>query len=188
LNWAAALGTNGAWPDINYESQDRASWEACRHLDRVRILARALSEPDISVDEKTGIESAAFRALDFWLAKRFQSANWWWNQIGVPKAMCDIIVLLDGRLTGGRRTKALQVLAQCGKAKSGSGANTIWIADLALQHGALTRNARSVAECSRIISDEIRMTTEDGIQPDDSFHQHDARLQQFAYGRSYLMT
>jgi chondroitin AC lyase len=82
----------------------------------------------------------------------------------------------------------LEVVAQSGKPKSGSGANTIWIADLALQHGALTHDALSVAECSRIIGDEIRITTEDGIQPDYSFHQHDARLQQFAYGRSYLMT
>jgi chondroitin AC lyase len=188
LNWIATLGTNGAWPDINYTNQDRASWEICRHLDRVRILARALSEADITASKKMEIESTAFRALDFWLAKRFQSANWWWNQIGVPKAMCDIIVLFGDQLTGVRRTQALEVLAQSGKAKSGSGANTIWIADLALQHGALTHDARTVAECSRIIGDEIKITTEDGIQPDYSFHQHDARLQQFAYGRSYLMT
>jgi chondroitin AC lyase len=188
LSWVATLGTNGAWPDINYENQDRASWETCRHLDRLRILARASSEPSIPPAEKTEIESAAFRALDFWLAKRFQCPNWWWNQIGVPKAMCDIIVLLGDRLSGERRTHALEVVAQSGKPKSGSGANTIWIADLALQHGALTHDALSVAECSRIIGDEIRITTEDGIQPDYSFHQHDARLQQFAYGRSYLMT
>lgn len=186
--WAAALGADGAWPDIDYASQDRSFWQVSHHLDRIRILARALLDPDISSREKEQIESATFRALDFWLAKRFKNSNWWWNQIGVPQAMCDIIALLGDRLTGDRRTQALEVLAQFGKPKSNDGANTMWIADLALQYGAFTRNAAAVAEASQIIAGEIKITSGDGIQSDYSFHQHGARLQQFAYGRSYLLT
>jgi chondroitin AC lyase len=186
--WASSQATDGTWPDIEYGNQERAFWKLSRHLDRTRLIARALVSPASAMRNDPKLEGATFRALDFWLAKRFTNPNWWWNQIGVPGVMCDIIVLLDDKLTGERRKGALQVLAQAGKPRSGSGANTIWIADLALQYGALTGDASLIEQCSRIVSGEIKITTEDGIQPDYSFHQHYARLQQFSYGRPYLTT
>ncbi|HEU5124464.1 MAG TPA: glycoside hydrolase family 88 protein, partial [Verrucomicrobiae bacterium] len=186
--WMTSLSAEGSWADVDYQDQDRAFWKCVVHLDRTRLLAKAWTDPNSSLHHNADLESATLRALDFWLAKRFQNPNWWWNQIGVPGYMADILALLNEKLTGERRTAALEILAQSGNPRSGSGANTIWIADLALQRGALMSDAKLIAECSRILAGEIKITTEDGIQPDYSFHQHYARLQQFSYGRPYLST
>ena len=184
--WMAALSTNGSWPDIDYTNQDRAFWKTSQHLDRVRIMAWALADAKDPLYRNGKLEAAALRALDYWLAKRFQNPNWWWNRIGVPMAMRDVIVLLDDRLSAGERVSALDVLGQCGTPKPADGANTIWIADLALQRSALMRDAPLVEAASRLINGEIHISTGEGIQPDYSFHQHSTRLQQFSYGRSYL--
>jgi len=186
--WIESLGADGTWPDIDYANQERAFWKTCMHLDRVRSLARALVDPQHSLHQHPELESAVFRALDFWLAKRFTNPNWWWNQIGVPAIMADVVVLMDEHLSEPQRKGALEVVAQSGRPRRGSGANTVWIADISLQYAALTRNAEFLAECSRIIAGEINITTQDGIQSDYSFHQHYQRLQQFSYGRPYLVT
>ena len=184
--WMATLSTNGAWPDIDYANRDSANWKTSQHLDRVRIMARALVDPQNPLYGNAKLQAATLRALAYWLANRFQNPNWWWNQIGVPMVMRDILVLLDGRLSVGEQAGALAVLGQCGTPKPADGANTIWIADLALQRGALTRDEPLVEAASHIINGEIRISTGQGIQPDYSFHQHAARLQQFSYGRDYL--
>ncbi|HEY9510538.1 MAG TPA: glycoside hydrolase family 88 protein, partial [Verrucomicrobiae bacterium] len=187
-DWISTLSVEGSWPDVDYQDQDRAFWKTVVHLDRTRLLAQAWANSESSLHHDAKLENATMRALDFWLAKRFQNPNWWWNQIGVPGFMADIVTLLNNELTGERRADALEVLAQSGNPRSGSGANTIWIADLALQRGALMHDAKLIADCSRMLAGEIKITTEDGIQPDFSFHQHYARLQQFSYGRPYLTT
>jgi chondroitin AC lyase len=184
--WMASLGPEGAWPDIDYANRDRSNWQTSLHLDRTRLMARALVDPDGPWHGEAALRAATLRALDYWLANRFQNPNWWHNRIGVPMAMRDILVLLDDQLTGERRAAALQVLDQAGQPGRGGAANTLWIAELGLQYGALTRDARRVADSSRVISDEIKITTGEGIQSDDSFHQHGARLQQFAYGCAYF--
>lgn len=187
-SWKRSCNSDGSWSDIDYQNQDRASWKACRHLDRLRLLTMAWADADGAMRGDKELETVIWWALDYWLAKGFTNPNWWWNQIGVPGKMCDIIVLLGDHLQGDRRAKALRILAQAGKPRSGGGANTLWIADLTMQYAALTANAALLKECRDIVSGEIKIGSGEGIQPDLSFHQHGARLQQFAYGRAYLMT
>ena len=187
-NWIKSCNSDGSWSDIDYQNQDRASWKACRHLDRLRLLTMAWANPGGPLHRDKDLGIVMWRALDYWLEKGFTNPNWWWNQIGVPGKMCDIIVLLNEHLQGDRRTKALRILAQAGKPRSGGGANTLWIADLTMQYAALTADAALLKDCRDVIGGEIKIGAGEGIQPDLSFHQHGARLQQFAYGRAYLMT
>jgi len=185
--WLASLGPDGAWPDIDYADKRRSSWKTSLHLNRTRLMARALADSNHPLHGNHELEAVTLRALDYWLAKRFRNPNWWHNQIGVPMAARDIIVLLGDKLAGKRRAAALELLGQAGRTKNGGAANTLWIAELGLQRGALTRDARLVGESSRVISDEIKITTGEGIQADYSFHQHASRLQQFAYGRAFFI-
>lgn len=185
--WMASLGPDGAWPDIDYANKDRSHWKTSLHLNRTRLMAQALANPNDPLHGNAKLEAATLRSLDYWLAKRFKNPNWWHNQIGVPMAARDIIVLLGDKLAGKRRVAALELLDQAGRTKNGNGANTLWIAELGLQHGAIIRDARLVTDSRRVISNEIEITTGEGIQPDYSFHQHGPKLQQFAYGRAYFM-
>ena len=156
------------------------------HLNRIRALSHAFINPQSPLynDEKT--QAVVFRALDHWIEKRYKNPNWWHNDIGVPQIMRDIVVLLGPRLQDQRRKGALEIWHQYGKAKAGDGANTMWQAELALLYGAVTRDANLVAQNSSLISDEIHVSRGEGIQPDGSYHQHGARLQQFHYGGAFL--
>ena len=80
----------------------------------------------------------------------------------------------------------MAVLNQYRLQPSGAGTNLIWSADLGLHYGLLTRNETLINKCRNLLVDEIRITIEDGIQPDFSFHQHKERLQIYHYGHSYL--
>jgi chondroitin AC lyase len=127
-------------------------------------------------------------ALDHWLAKRYWSSNWWSNEIGVPRIMRDILVLVHDSLSPSRLAGALQIMRQLRVQNTGQGANLIWSADLGLHYGALTGNDTLARRCAKLIADEIRITTGDGIQPDYSFHQHEARLQMYQYGAAFVQS
>lgn len=184
--YVASLGENGKWADINYADPTPATWSTSGHLQRVRMIARSVVDPKSPLYNDAKAEAAMGRALDDWSANKYKNPNWWHNDIGVPRIMVEVIVLLGDRLKGERREGALGILHQYGKAKAGGGTNTIWMATLAMLYGALTRDGALVAANSRMISDEIHVTKGDGIQDDNSFHQHSSRLQQFHYGGAFI--
>lgn len=184
--WMSTLRPDGSWPDIDYANQERGNWLTSQHLERLQVLCCALARSDSALNNDPTLETDSLRALDYWTMHRFHNPNWWHNDIGVPQLMGDILLLLGDRVTGARRTAALAVLNQYGRARPNDGANTIWEAKLGLDYGAFTQDAALIAQQSALISGEIKVSTGEGIQSDWSFHQHGARLQQFHYGGAFL--
>lgn len=181
--YAEKLSPDGSWPDIRYADPSMASWDPLRHLHRVRDMARAVAAGKSSND-KARVLQAVHRALDHWGAHRYRSRNWWFNEIGVPGAMREIIVLLGDDLQGDRRKVALEVLGQFRVANTA--ANLMWGAELALHHGCLTGNLKQVEDAARRMWAEVAVGLREGVQRDGSFYQHGARLQTFHYGAAYL--
>lgn len=176
----------GRWADIDYRDTQRANWQPLTHLQRVRALALAWSNPGSRRFHDPALWKTLNLTLDHWLRERYHNSNWWHNEIGVPQYMRDIIVLLRDTLDQPKLAAALEVLGQYRLQKSGAGANLVWSADLGLHLGALTGNDELIRKCARLLADEVHITTGDGLQPDNSFHQHGARLQVFQYGAAYL--
>jgi chondroitin AC lyase len=129
---------------------------------------------------------ATWRALDLWIVKKYRAPNWWHNDIGTPMQMRDIILLLDDRLTGERRAGALEILNQFGRPKPQQAANTVWEAQLGMEYGALTGDARMVHQYAAMIAGEVHIGGTQGIQSDFSFYQHGPRLQQLSYGGAFI--
>jgi chondroitin AC lyase len=94
--------------------------------------------------------------------------------------------LLKENLSENQVEQALEVFAQHRVQGSGAGANLTWSADLGFHYGVLTNNLELMNKCRDLIVNEIRITTDEGIQPDYSFHQHGDRLQMFQYGAAFL--
>ena len=182
--WVRTLDSGGAWPDIDYQDQRDADWSPRYHLDRVVSMCKALLQPNSPLRDNAALAAAIDRALDRWIATRPQCHNWWYNDIGTPGSMRDVIFLLGPRLQGARRTGAMEVLHQF-KIK-GDGANLVWTATLGLSYGCLAQDEALVAQCAARLSDEIHLSGGEGIQPDFSYHQHGPRLQAFHYGGAYL--
>lgn len=181
---AAGVAADGRWPDIDYTIDVDEAWTPPRHMGRCRELALAWASERHPLHPDRQIESALKQALDHWIEHKYQCSNWWWNQIGVPRAMRDVAVLMGRALGEERLAGALDVIGQF-KVRDVA-ANLLWSAELALHHGCLTGRPEQVAAAARAIEDEIVVGHPEGIQEDWSFFQHGARLQAFSYGRSYL--
>ncbi|MET0463733.1 MAG: polysaccharide lyase family 8 super-sandwich domain-containing protein [Chitinophagaceae bacterium] len=181
--WLRLLN-NGRWADINYQNQERGNWKTRDHLLRLQALAIAWSKPGNKLSGKNEVLQSLLAATDDWLNKKYQNPNWWHNEIGVPQLMRDIMILLKNHLSSKQWEQALAVLRQ--HKVHGTGANLTWSADLGLHYAALTNNERGVDSCRNLLIKEIMISTREGVQPDFSFHQHGARLQNYHYGRSFL--
>lgn len=185
-SWAAPLNAQGQWPDLDYEDRELAGWKVSRHLLRVKEMAQLWVTPTATQYHDKQLWEKINTALDHWLLKRYQSANWWHNEIGVPRYMRDILVLLRHDLTPVRLKQSLEILAQHKVRDDFVGGNLIWCADLGLHYGALTNDAALMDRCRKLLLREIQITKGEGIQPDHSFHQHGSRLQMYQYGKAYL--
>src|SRR5690606_33946004 len=151
LQWAGSLNAQGQWPDINYKDKEPAAWKIPQHLRRIKEMALAWSYLKSSVYHQEKLFQQINRALDHWLEKRYQSSNWWHNQIGVPQYMRDIIILLHHDLDVVRLKQSLKILAQLQVHDNYTGGNLVWCADLGLHYGALTGDEKLVKRCRDLI-------------------------------------
>lgn len=178
--------SNGQWNDINYQDTQPANWQPWEHMKRISDLALVWVNPKSEYYHDEQVWKVINCALDHWLEKRYKNSNWWHNQIGIPQGMRDVLFLLKENLTREQFRQALEVLAQHRVQGIGAGANLIWSADLGFHYGVLTNDPELMNKCRDLIVNEINITTEEGIQPDYSFHQHGVRLQMFQYGAVFL--
>ncbi|MAT70445.1 MAG: hypothetical protein CMJ58_13080 [Planctomycetaceae bacterium] len=180
----AKLAPDGSWPDVDYQDRSRAAWKPREHLLHVQELLSAYYADDSRYGRSDEAMAAAKLALQHWADRRYQCPNWWFNRIGVPRAMRDIAVLLGDDLTGELRAGVLQVIAQY--RVGGTGANLAWSAELALHHGCLTGDETQAARAATQLFNAITLGEPEGIQTDWSFFQHGPRLHTFGYGRSFV--
>lgn len=180
----SSIGQGSQWDDIDYSHKHPSGWQLSTHLQRVRRMSLAWTDPESPRYQDPSLKKSIDATLDHWLENRYQNPNWWHNEIGVPRLMQDIIVLLRKHLTPPQFEQAMEILAQHNV--RGTGANLVWSADLGLHYGALSGNVDMIRKCSDLISNEIRVTTKEGIQPDYSYHQHGPRLQTYHYGSAFL--
>ena len=178
-----SMQADGTWADIDYANKSRSAWPLPAHLSRLASIARAYRAPGpLQGDGK--VLAAAQKALDAWLRLDPQNPNWWWNQIGVPKSLLPILLLLDDQLTEQQRADGLKILR---RAKIGmTGQNLVWVAEITAGRGLLEHDAELVAKAYQRIGKEIRIDLSEGIQPDYSFHQHGPCLYNHGYGAGFI--
>jgi len=179
-----SMEPDGSWRDIDYEDRNKANWKTTRHLSNLLLLTRAYAVRSSSMRGDERLRPAIYSALDFWLEHDYENPNWWWNVIGVPGRLARVLLLLDDELDAERREKGTAILS---RAKIGmTGANLVDVAYITVMRGILQRDSALVAEAVASITDEIRITTEEGIQPDFSFHQHGPLLYNHGYGAVFM--
>src|SRR5690606_58222 len=151
VKWGHTLLPNGQWPDIDYDNADLSKWKAPQHLRRLVRMALLWTDSTSPQFHDDKLWTSINNALDHWLTRRYQSANWWFNEIGVPQYMRDIIVLLRHDLTPDRLEQSLEVMAQLRVHDDYLAGNLIWCADLGLHYGALTDDEQLMQHCRDLI-------------------------------------
>jgi chondroitin AC lyase len=178
----ATLAADGSWPDIDYANQDRSAWPVAQQANRILQLVIAANRA--ADGERGRILPGVHRAFGFWIRHDFQCPNWWFNDIGVPKTFATAAVLMGNDLLPAEKNYLLQTMMP--RAKIGmTGQNRLWLAGNTLLAGIIADNFDQVSNAATVIWSEIVVTTNEGLQPDDSFHQHGPQQQFGNYGLSF---
>ncbi len=176
------------WQDIDYETANRSVWPAANHY--ARLLAILIGNSPDRLKNDGVYREKTVGALRFWLARDFSNPNWWYNDIGVPKNIGDIALLLYEAMDDETLEKAVGIVSRGSMAvcsdisEKWTGTNLLWGGVNTIKHALLTDDEALFAKAIERISREISIGTE-GIQSDGSFFQHGRRLYSGGYGRSF---
>jgi chondroitin AC lyase len=176
---AGALKPNGTWPDIDYTNQQRARWPMGNHLQRVLLMAKSqYIARDPALKQKIDL------SLNHWFDRDYKNPNWWWNEIGVPQMTGEILILLAPDYTEAQFSKGIEIL-HGSKWEKWTGQNLVWGVSIQIQRGILQRDEKAIADAYARMFQEVRISSEEGIQQDYSFHQHGHQLYNGGYGLAF---
>ncbi len=182
----SSLKTDGTWPDIDYTAKDAAGWNPLIHLDRVAQLAKVYVATGHALAGSAEVAGSFSKALDAWIRINPKSTNWWYNEIGSQLRMTPSIYLMRSRLSTSQKVGTDSLLARSWKSSARTGANLVWISKITLWRAALNRDEPMIKETVAAIAGTIVISTAEGIQIDNSFHQHGAQLYSGGYGVSFV--
>jgi chondroitin AC lyase len=179
-----ALRPDGSWPDIDYLNKEPGSWSTTRHLSRLLSMAGAYSKPGHPLAGNAELRAAILKGLRHWTQNDYVNSNWWYNQIGVPETMAPILILMGDAVPAELREQTMQRVL--GRSKMGmTGQNKVWLAEIAFMKGLIANDPDLMARAREQILSELRITTQEGVQPDYSFHQHGPQQQWGNYGGAF---
>jgi len=175
---------DGSWSDIDYKDQNRSGWQPKKHIERLLLLTKSYCINNSAFYQSHEVENAIHKAFNYWFGAKLVSPNWWYNQIGIPKALGAILVLFEEKLSQYEKDSIIKLMDQ---AKFGmTGQNKVWLAGNVLIKAVMKDDFKLVKQARDTIFSEIHIGSGEGIKPDNSFHQHGAQLQFGNYGAAYI--
>jgi len=179
----AAMNIDGYWAEIDYQSQERGAWVPRDHLSNLLEIAKAYHTENSPLyqDDQTSVR--IHTSLNYWLDNDFICPNWWYPVIGVPMLLNPIVLLMQAELSEDQKNKALKILGRCEIGKTGQ--NKVWLSGNVLLTSLFSQDVDLISKASHSIKEELRVSEDEGIQFDWSYHQHGPQLQLGNYGLSY---
>lgn len=179
----SSLDAQGSWPYIDYGSKERGAWQPNLHLTNILSIARAYQTPGNPHHQQKEVSQKIHQALDYWLDNDFQCPNWWYPEIGVPRTLGPILILMADELSDDQLAKGIKILDR--SEISMTGQNKVWLSGNVLLKSLLIRDTEMIKKASASIQEELVVSMQEGVQPDWSYHQHGPQLQFGNYGLSY---
>jgi chondroitin AC lyase len=190
--WLAALQPDGSWAEYDYATFHTQFFPPFAHLRRVGGMALAYLQ-DTPLRGDPQLLDAVARAIRFWVGANPQTHHLWFVEIGVPIFLAKPLVLLEEELDPALVQRAIPLLTRAVTGDDyvyngapATGANLTWIARAALEAALLVGDIPLAVQASRRLADEIRVTRDEGIQPDFGFYQHGKQFYAGGYGASFI--
>ncbi|KAA9041384.1 hypothetical protein FW778_04985 [Ginsengibacter hankyongi] len=179
-----SINADGSWPDINYKDNKRSGWDPAKHAERILFLTKLYEDPDSKLYKDKNLSMVVHKAMGFWFQAKLICPNWWYNEIGGPKTLGPAFVMLKDELSESEINAAVNVLNKAGFRMTGQ--NKVWLAGNVFFKAVLTNDTRLAQQARDTIASEIKISNEEGIQPDFSFHQHGPQQQFGNYGLAFI--
>lgn len=177
------MNDDGSWSDIDYLSPSRSAWVGRKHIMRMLQITRCYKSPHSELYQNKDIRDAILRSMTYWFDGGFQCTNWWYNTIGVPKEFAPVLLLMENELSAEMMARGIKILEPA--EMEATGQNKVWLNGVSFIKGLLLGDTSILKRTSEAIRSELRISSEEGIQYDFSFHQHGA-MQQFGnYGLAF---
>ncbi len=186
---------DGSWSDLEYGSKSMTGWDPDKHIKRLGALTKAYTRSGSKFHKSQDIHSKILSGIDYWnnLSPEPTSDNWWWTSISVPKEIGQMLITLRKAENGISDEQEKGMIEWMNKTVSiykspgSEGSNLTDIAQHMIMQAVLTDNPDMMNEAIGEVSKSIKITTEDGIQRDMSFHAHGPELYMHGYGREFLL-
>lgn len=179
-----SINADGSWPDINYKDNKRSGWDPAKHAERILFLTKVYEDADSKLYRDKNLSVVLHKAMQFWFRAKLICPNWWYNEIGGPKTLGPAFIMLKDELSESEMNGAIDVLNKAGFRMTGQ--NKVWLAGNVFFKAILTNDTKLAQQARDTIASEIRIGTEEGIQPDFSFHQHGPQQQFGNYGLAFI--
>ena len=176
--------SDGSWSDIDYHDSSRSNWDPTNHVTRLLYLSRAYITPDSKFYQQKRVSKVLHSGLDYWFKLKPVCANWWYNEIAVPRFMGLIFLFIETELTQQEKSEAVTVLNNSSFKMTGQ--NKVWLAGNVMLKALLTNQEKLAVAARDTIASEIFVTSKEGVQADYSFHQHGPQQQFGNYGLAFI--
>lgn len=171
----------GLWTDIDYTDDTRTNWEPITHLIRIRYLAIGYSKNQ----DKKYLELINL-GLQKWFQEDFTCPNWFLNDITAKNHLVDILVTVGTSITPSNFNHILKKLNVIYPEKK-TGVNRVWLATIQLKYALYFNDTVLINSAKELINNEIYISNDvDGLQPDYTYRFHNARIQEYDYGKGFL--
>lgn len=188
VSFLPMLRKDGSWADIDYRNKDIAKWKPGNHLDRIKIFSQALIKESNFYYNNAEVRNAIVAALRYWYAENPKSNNWWHNEIASPQSLGEILILMQqsNQLLPLMLQDSLVQLMKQGNVFEKTGANKLDIALHMIYRACITKDKALMDTAVQQAFQPIVLTSEEGIQYDNSYLQHGPQLQISSYGLVFL--
>ncbi len=189
------LRADGSWADLDEGSplvSGQIYFRPFPHVHRLRKIAGAWLEAG-SAPSGVALAEALHRGLGWWLKHRPTARASWYQEIGAPTQLAQMLLFAEGIFSAEERASVVALLRTAVQpdgslvysGKPATGQNLIWEAQLQIIAGCLTDDAGTVERYARRAEQEMQLTTAEGLQHDYSFHQHGPQLYAGGYGQDF---
>ena len=130
------IDEQGRWSDIDYADRTRGRWQPTLHLTRLYALAKLWADPGSESYRSQRLRDVLHAGIGLWLRIDPRCPNWWHNEIGVPKKLTAILLMLGDEATPEEIAGGLRILKRSQFGRTGQ--NKVWLAGNNLMKGLLT--------------------------------------------------
>lgn len=188
-NLLETIEDDGSWAGINYEDVSNTGFENRFHLDNMLEMSLAFNKEESEFYQSEKLAEQINRALGFWCVNDFICENWWWNQIGTPTGLVEVLLIMDENIDAEIKALAIAIVGRANLDASGArqGGDRIKVGGIAAKKGLVVGDEDQFGEIMKVLNKEIKFATGDrGMQQDYSFHHRIYRVNTtYSYGGSY---
>jgi len=180
---------DGSWPGINYEDVSNTGFENRIHTGNMIEMSLAFNKKGSLFYQDKKLAKLLNGALNFWCDNDFICENWWYNQIGTPKALVEVLLLMGDHIDPDLIARTLPIIGRANLEAPGArqGGDRIKVGGIAAKKGLVVGDEDQFGDIMKVINAEIKFTTGDrGMQSDYSFHHRIYRVNTtYSYGGGY---